>query len=869
MQTELDIDSNQVILQKTTMMFDVSVWEIFMPLCYGQTMVLAPEESLYDFHQLAGLIDTHQVSVMHFVPTALQAFLAEASEYLNKLGSLKTVIASGEALPQETVNQYYKHFEAPLYNLYGPTEASIDVSGYLTQPGDDTVVPIGAPIWNTKLYVVDESMELLAPGIPGEILIGGIGLAEGYQNKEKLTAEKFQDDPFCKDSRIYFTGDLGYWNEHGQIVFLGRKDHQVKLRGHRIELGEIENQLLQIEGIEQAAVVMREHRNNNPFLIAYCQGNALSLSQISEALSQSLPEYMIPEQVQFLDTFPLTLSGKTDRKKLMSLPLPETASVLEAPQTETEQLLVDIWKDILNLPQVGIRDNFFSLGGDSIKAIQLATRLHEHDLRMGVKEIFLYPEIQSLAGALKHVQTEASQKKWTGYTPLSPIQQYFFERYKEAPDYFNQSVMLHLPLDTDEQLIRNIFTQLVDHHDMLRATFRLEEDKRVQYLNEEPDFHLETHDLRGVEEANQKQLTLARQLQSGMALENGPMLRMALFHREEESRLLVACHHLAIDTYSWRILAQDFETLLEQATQGEPFALPLKTDGYPQWMKRLEAYAETDKAHSDAQRWGKITGAYHTALIPGTRDELAAVEQRVDELFLQLTAEETKKLTTQVHAVYNADVRNVLLSSLVAAASNTFGQEQLLVDMEGHGREELDDETNVQRTVGWFTCLYPVLLNYDKEGSIHDNLAQVKKDLAQVPEGTTYGITQYLMKGLKPVHVQASVLFNYLGQFSQSDTERKGLRISGEGVGPNVAIQNAMTHDIEVSGRIAHDTLVMGIKYNPYRHSKSAIESLKEGFHKALSVIIEESTRQSTNGVQPGDIADVDISVDELDTLFE
>ncbi len=396
---EYGFSSEDIILQKTTFTFDVSVWELLLPLCWGARMVMCQKKDIGSPERILSLIHRHQITCLHFVPSMLNAFILSVFEEegsVEKLKSLKRVITSGEALGVETVESWYRYTDIPIYNLYGPTEASIDVSHYSTRKGDSRI-PIGKPIWNTQLYIINEQCHLQGIGIPGEICLSGVGLARGYLNQPELTAQKFISNPFRKGERMYRTGDLGRWLPDGNIEFLGRKDDQVKIRGFRIELGEIENALHNHEGVSAAVVIARTTRDNEKELVAYvvCR-DKIESGELRNWLGRQLPAYMIPSSYVELKELPVTVNGKINKK---ALPDPEGLGLESgveyiAPRNEVEERLVEVWQQILGKEKIGIKDDFFQLGGDSFKAIRIAARLRKEII---ILDIYKNPTIETLA----------------------------------------------------------------------------------------------------------------------------------------------------------------------------------------------------------------------------------------------------------------------------------------------------------------------------------------------------------------------------------------------------------------------------------------------------------------------------------------
>ncbi|GAB3038737.1 hypothetical protein GCM10027285_23520 [Oleiagrimonas citrea] len=401
MQDAYQIDETDRVLQKTPFSFDVSVWEFFWPLSNGARIVLAEPGGHKDPGYLRDLIVSEKVTVTHFVPSMLRPFLSV--EGIDRCVSLRYVFCSGEELSSDIARDFLSSSTADLHNLYGPTEASIDVTfHHCEKQAIDSAIPIGRPIANTKIYILDDRMRPVPIGVAGEIYIAGVGIARGYLNRPNLTAERFIHDPFGpQGGRLYRTGDLGRYNTAGEIEYLGRNDFQVKVRGFRIELGEIEAQLASCEGVAASVVIAREDRPGDKQLVGYFRtesGSEVSAADLRAALSEKLPDYMVPSAFVAMEEFPLTVSGKLDRK---AFPAPETDAFAtqeyEAPVGEVESAIAGIWKDLLGIDRVGRHDNFFELGGHSLLAVRLIARMRQEGLQTDVRTLFAAPSVMQLA----------------------------------------------------------------------------------------------------------------------------------------------------------------------------------------------------------------------------------------------------------------------------------------------------------------------------------------------------------------------------------------------------------------------------------------------------------------------------------------
>jgi amino acid adenylation domain-containing protein len=424
MQDTYRLTESDRVLQKTPLSFDVSVWECFYALLTGSCVVLAKPGGHQDSAYLVKLIQQQQISTVHFVPSMLQVFLQEPDVEL--CHSLKRVICSGEALSVELKERFFERLEGvELHNLYGPTEAAIDVTSWKCQP-QEKIVPIGRAIANTQIYILDRNLQLVPIGVPGELHIGGVGLARGYLNREDLTDKQFIPNPFGK-GKLYKTGDLACYLEDGNIEFLGRIDNQIKIRGFRIELGEIEAALRQHPDIQEAVVILREDKPDDKKLVAYIiplskRGRGDLPSQLRQFLKQHLPEYMLPSVYVWLDALPLTANGKLDRR---ALPVPEPQGLEQRdrnaiPQTPVEKSVAKIWAEVLNWQELGIHDNFFELGGHSLLATQLASKIRKtFQVELPLSSIFDMPTIAQLAREIEKLKCDRPQESTSMPTPVS------------------------------------------------------------------------------------------------------------------------------------------------------------------------------------------------------------------------------------------------------------------------------------------------------------------------------------------------------------------------------------------------------------------------------------------------------------------
>ncbi|HYG62303.1 MAG TPA: amino acid adenylation domain-containing protein, partial [Thermoanaerobaculia bacterium] len=831
------IDEQDAFLQKASLGFDVSVWECFAPLISGARLVLADPGSQGDATYLARAIREHQITFIDFVPSMLSAFLAE--EGVEQCVSLRQIIAGGETLTPELRDRALARLPVPLDNTYGPTEVTIDTTRWVCEPGQEPHrVPIGRPIANSRLYVVDAELRPVPVGVTGELLVGGTGVSRGYLRRPGLTAERFVPDPFGgrPGDRLYRTGDLVCWLPDGSLDFLGRLDHQVKVRGFRIELGEIEAALAALPGVREAVVVLRESR-----LVAYVAGD-FAVEELRRSLGERLPDYMVPSAFVKLAALPLTANDKVDRK---ALPAPEPAGACEgyvAPRTREEEILAAVWAQVLRLPRVGVNDNFFELGGDSILSVQIVARARQAGLSFTVRQIF---EHQTVAGLARHVtHTDATdglgaeQGAVTGEVPLTPIQRWFFEQDFADPHHFNQALLLEAREPLAPAALDRAMAVIVEHHDALRMRF---DGERQENAPAEPaattaPFH--QVDLSGLPATSRDEAfeRAAAALQAGFDLASGPLTRLCLFEAGgQPSRLLWVTHHLVVDGISWRVLLEDLESAYRQVT------LPPKTTSFQEWARRLNGHAET--LASELEHWREtIRVAVPRLPVDFPSDEAAAGNLIGDEatVSFELSAEETTDLLQTVPSVYHSRIDDALLSALVRALAGWTGSPCMRVDLEGHGREPLFDgvdDLDVSRTVGWFTSVYPVVLEAGDAGP-GEALVSAKEQLRAVPgRGIGYGLLQ--AAGLLEWAPAAEISFNYLGQADATAGELSLFRASTAATGPVQSPRAHRTHALEIGGIVTDGRLRITLTYGSRTHLRETVERLAAGYAGALRQLIQ------------------------------
>ncbi|WP_393062391.1 amino acid adenylation domain-containing protein [Streptomyces sp. LN549] len=864
--------------------FDLTITALFLPLIQGTQLAIPqtqPGQTAFDA-AIDLILTNTPISFLKATPSHLEILAAHLTTH-HATHHITTLVAGGENLTPGLVAQLLdtSTTHTTISNEYGATEGSVaNVMSLTTTPDPNGhTTTLGQPITNTTTYVLDHHNQPAPIGIPGHALLGGICLARNYHNRPDLTTQRFTPNPLHTptDPRTYHTGDLVTWRPDGTLEFIGRIDNQIKLRGYRIELGEIENALHTHPHIHTTTITLREDTPGNKQLTAYITntaGTSTNASELRAHLQRQLPDYMIPTTYVTLDHLPLTPNGKIDTKALPAPgpERPDLANTYTAPRTDTERTLASIWGDILGIDTIGIHDNFFELGGDSIISIQMIARAKKFGLHLTPRMIFKHQTIVEIAvhaGATTLV--DAEQGRVVGDVPLTPIQHWFFEKELPAFDHFNQAELLVTDA-LDPDVLRLALTDLVEHHDALRLRCESGEDGWRQFLDEPVDTGiLDVHDLSDIaaDALNSVSLGIAEETQRGLDLAKGPLIRCALLElgATRGQRLLIAVHHLAVDGVSWRILLEDLGSCYEQRAAGKAPRLPAKTTSFRAWAERLRAFAESEPARAEFAYWAE---AKPGGQVPRDRDghnDLGSAST----VAVTLTPDETRALLRDVPRAFSTQINDALLTALAQALRDWTGDDETLIGLEGHGREDLFPDVDLSRTVGWFTSVFPVALRLAPGAGPVASLDSVKEQLERIPnKGVGYGILRHLgapdvasVLGRQPV---PEVNFNYLGQFSRDlpgigryapANEPKGHSISPDGMRWNV---------LDVTAAVEGDTFGVYVGYSTSLHDRQTVERLAAGVIGHLRALIAGSaegaadSRRTTPGVPLTDIGDTDMA---------
>ncbi|EME99889.1 non-ribosomal peptide synthetase [Streptomyces mobaraensis NBRC 13819 = DSM 40847] len=914
------------ILQKTPASFDVSVWEFFLPLVGGAAVVLARPGGHREPDYLAALAADTGVTTAHFVPSMLAAFTAAAEQdeaIRAGLRGVRRVFCSGEALPAAAVDRFaalWPHIE--LHNLYGPTEAAVDVTHHRAEPGAG-VVPIGRPVWNTRLHVLDAALRPAPVGVPGELYLAGVQLARGYLNRPGLTASRFVGDPYGPaGSRMYRTGDLVRRRADGSVEYLGRTDDQVKIRGFRIELGEIEAALTELPAVAQAAVVARPLAPGGARqLVGYAvpaPGATPDPEDLRAALAAKLPEHMVPAVVALLDALPLSVNGKLDRK---ALPEPGRAARPATParaERTPAAAMAAVFAQVLGLPEVGEDENFFALGGDSIVSIQLVGAARKAGFAVAAKDVFQHPTPAALAAAGGTAPSEepvAAPVAEDGELPLLPVVHWLRERGGPI-DRFNQSVLLTVPAGLRAEPLRAALADLARNHPALRLRLDRTDGLWTQEIlpaDTAPAVTdpatLRQADLTGLDAAALRDLLVKEADASAAALDPATGTVLRAVHGDAgpdaDGRLLLTVHHLAVDGVSWRVLLPELAEAYAARAEGRTPALEPEATGLRTWTARLLEHAHTRARASEAAHWRTALAGPQAPLSRTPVDPRRDTTATLRTLRRTLPADRTEPLLTAVPQAFSAGVDDVLLAGLALAAAGWRRAANpalpaaytgaLQIDLEGHGRGGSDTAgltPDLSRTVGWFTTVHPVRLDVsglDVAAALAggpaagDALKRVKEQLRAAPDrGLGHGLLRHLNAQTAPLLAAlpaSQLLFNYRGRTDHQGGPRDGRwpfapdaerAAVAEGAAPDPAMPVPYPLELDAvvtTGADGRPELAVEWSWPRALFTDDQVADLADRLFAALDALARHTADPHAGGITPSDVRLVSLDQKRIDRL--
>ena len=857
-------DDPTCFLLLSSFAFDSSVAGIFWTLSTGGTLELPPPRGEQDVALLSRIMSTHGVTHLLCLPALYGVLLADM--HTASFSALRCAIVAGESVLPHVAD---RHFEvagqARLFNEYGPTEATVWATVYEISPSSSANdIPIGRPIPGASVYLTGHDGSLVPPGCIGEIHIGGDGVAAGYWNQPAMTDDRFVtlELPGRAAVACYRTGDLGYFRPDGQLMFCGRVDRQVKLRGYRIELSAIESELVSISNVSEASVIVQTSTHRPAQLVAFLVGAPADDKTLAGQLGERLPRYMVPASFTWLETMPRLPNGKVDVSQL-----PEATSSVAAashlpPEGPVEEALYDIWRDLMRVDKFSVDDDFFALGGDSIVAIQVVSRARRQGIDIQPAQLARHPNIRALAAVAHLPQLEDTPAEMAATTTaqLSPIQWWFLSQGFENPHQWNQSQLFEIQNNYCQDNLKTAVELAAASHPLLRA--RLNHDNGNAHLTfSEAAVTLEDWGTIADDELEQT-ITGA---QTSLHLTDGPVCRMGIVKTPTKNYLLLAVHHFVTDVVSQQILVDDIVFLYERLVANQPATLPVGCE-FSRWTAAIAEERET--MEQQLEYWHAVTCDLHCG--PFTGSDSAIREQDFQSSVRCTAGPWIEALRSNANTAYNTTPHELLVTSMAMAISDMCQSDNVSMMLESHGRDH--SELDVGRTVGWFTSLYPIALYCDAH-DVGMCIRRCKDHMRSVPHnGRGYGGLRYLPplsqdQPQPPLPTTTpQVLFNYLG-YQPTREARLLMPVSGAQQSSRDP-RSTREHLLEVVAYLDDEGLHLDLAFGSLHVNVRDVERLADRFEFRLKEIIEHCLNQRA-GFTPTDFPQSELTQSELDDLLE
>jgi amino acid adenylation domain-containing protein len=801
------VEESDSALLVSSISFDASLWELFPYITNGNKVVIVDYYNLLDVDLLAEKLEEQHVTIAFFSTGLLEQLFINEMTFPS---SIRAILTGGDRL--KTLPE---KLSFDLYNNYGPTEGTVVSTVYKIESVEERIIPIGKPIRNVETLVLNSNYKLVPKGQIGELFIGGIGLARGYIGQNQKNSESFIPHPFDAKRKLYKTGDLVKYNENNQLIFSGRQDDQIKIRGYRVELGEINAVLKQYDDIKDCVITVNDESNARKYISAYYLANQeIKQADLERYLESRLPSYMIPSYFIHMEQFPLTQNGKIEIKKL---PNPKDNVKKEnqiAETNEIEQTLLMIWKSVLKNENITIFDNYFECGGDSILSIQICSMAKTYGLLITSRDIFENQSIHNVSKVAKFTkEIHHSQSEVTGEMPLTPIQKWFFQQDIEQYHHWNQSiVMTGYPL-LNKQRLEQIINLIFEHHDALRTTYDIAH--RTAFIQPTKQgrnlWNVKYIDLshENVEKQKVEVNRIELEAQQSLNISNGPLSQILCVKINEHAHKIIwIIHHLNIDGVSWRILIEDFEKLYGQSVKQIPLSLDNKTTSFKAWGEKLTTYQKCIDKDIYNYWLNVCSKSYEDKLIKS--NDINKYEESAFEI--TLNSKITEKISGKLTRRYQATTDELYLSVLTKIIGEYFGKKEIHFNLEGHGREELFSDIDLSRTIGWFTSVYPIYLR--NESSFEKTIRFTKQKTKEIPnKGLEYGLLKELEGKVVFNENTPLISFNNLGKYYSSDDEQSEIVFFSK----NDIPQNLYTdHEINIELITVNNEQKISVHFNNY-----------------------------------------------------
>lgn len=853
--------SNPTGISVNSVSFDFFIAETLLMILNGCKVVLANSIQQVEQGEFGKVMVKNNVNIIQTTPTRLSLYM-ENKDKVEFFKQFEMIVLSGEELKKDFFKELKGITQARIYNPCGPSEASVWVAGGNISDCEkdlDKELHIGSPLKNCKLYVVDQYMNLLKEGIPGELVIGGICVGLGYINND-LTDKKFIANPFG-DGKVYCTGDLVSWNQDGNIRYHGRIDQQVKIKGIRIEIGEVEEVMKKYPSVTEAFVIVKESNGNKELWGYYIADETVEVKELRSFMMTVLPKYMIPIRMMQIDEIIYNTNGKIDRKSFPEIPLITEEKISYVFDGNTEFL--DVVSNVLSIEDVSPEDDFFELGGDSIKAIRLVTKFRELGYDVTVKKIMESQSINDIIDSLEmHENDNNYQEDYVGTVEKTPIVEEFNEWNLRDVNHFNQAYFINIAKENYSlDNVKKTMECLVKQHDILRSKY-VDGSLVIDSYEENRFYNINEYDVKDISNKEQFIFDKCTENHESMNIYDSEMIKICAFVDEDSVDIMFGIHHLLIDGVSWRIFMDDFEYYYKKYINDEDIILREKTAYYAKWAEKLKEYSEDKDLLNEVDYWNEVVSKI--SQVPGKKN---SSEILIKESKNELDSNYTKKLQLEVNKSFHTEINDILLATLVKTIKDVSDNDVLSVSMEGHGREDIFDDISIDRTIGWFTSIYPVVLAYNDD--IDKLIINTKENLRKVPNnGIGFGILKcykdMFENGEKP-----SVCLNYLGEFGGEQKENSMFKQSKYAYGKTISDENQLSNDISINCMIIDQKFIVEISYDSCSYDEKYIDDLSFAYCENLKEIIDYCTNIDEAIYSPSDFGDSEIDSDDLAGIME
>lgn len=858
----------------SSLAFDLTVTSLYTPLVVGSTIFIYRQKDYTEF-VLNIVLNNSQIKVLKVTP----AHLSLIDDNMISKTKLEKLIVGGEQFSTVLAKKITdkSNDKIKIFNEYGPTEATVGcmIHKYNKNHDVNDSVPIGLPISNTSVYLLDENKQLVIPGTMGEIYIAGKNVSKGYWNNEDINKNCFIDNLFIKDEKVYKSGDIARRMKNGDLEYIGRKDQQVKIKGHRIEIEEVEMSIMKLENVNKAYVLESFNKQKQRELIAYVEMsnemvNIKKDAELKRELAEIIPVFMIPSQIIILDKIPLSLNGKVDKEKL---PNPSKFEMVNKELSDEEKLIeeeiIKCAKEVLNYNDISPLDNFYHLGGDSIKAMSLISKLRKKEIYLHTKNIFTHPVFREMVTIVnKSPKTNVKQEIAQGYIDSPPIIHWFWEQEFQQENHFHQSIAIKLNKKYSKEKIKEVMNILISYHDALRL--RVDSQNRRLYFAEY-SYVNNIHNYNMGDEYNDETIektlkNISLILKKETNIYEGPLFNYAICQGAETYLILVA-HHFLIDSVSWQILLEDLIVLINSDNPSEKL-LPAKTMSYKKFGEHIHEYALSEEISLEVNYWENklqnIDEEYTKRITNGYTDDKSTLSRL-------LSLKSTKSLINVSHNSYRAQVNELLVTAITRAFCITTNKSELTIEMEGHGREEIGNVSDYSRTIGWFTSLYVNNFKYIED--ISENIRTVKESHRNVPNnGVGFGILKYIYppgRFLNNLKVFPKLRFNYLGEVDNVLKKYPGYSIKYFNEEPIDKNRNQLTIPLELVAYINNGRIGFDLSFSREEFSKRLIDQLLREIENQIENILQHSKNDDSVKFTTSDFETINMSNEELDSLFK